>query len=184
MRRSLRHSDPLLLGLQPEPTGNSVAARTVWERANFSAKSSITLALTEPVQVRAMACTDDDNKSAHDFWNFLESTFTKSNEQAIQNVRCQIDFSVYVEGTDWDKHLNKFNALIAELAIQNVYIKEKVKKSMIIRYLPESLSFLCTVASAQPDMTVETLNALIRAELNRKKIQTICKVSITTRASP
>ncbi len=40
---------------------------------------------------------------------------------------------------------------------------------MLIRSLPTSLSFLCTFASAQPDMTVETLAALIRAELDRKK---------------
>ncbi len=66
MRCSLRHRDPLLLGLQPEPNGNAPAARTFWKRANVSAKSSITLALTEPVQVRAIACTDDDDKSAHD----------------------------------------------------------------------------------------------------------------------
>ncbi len=76
---------------------------------------------------------------------------------------------VYVGWIDWEKQLNKFDALIAQLAVQNVYLGEKVKQSMLIRSLPESLSFLWTVASVQPDMTVETLEALIRAELNRKK---------------
>ncbi len=40
---------------------------------------------------------------------------------------------------------------------------------MLIQSLPKSLSFLCTVASAQPDMTVETLNALVRGEIDRKE---------------
>ncbi len=79
MRCWLRHRDLLVLGLQPEPNGNSPPARTAWERDNFSAKSSITLAITEPMQVRAMVYTDDDQKSAHNVWHFLESTFTKSN---------------------------------------------------------------------------------------------------------
>ncbi len=65
--------------------------------------------------------------------------------------------------------MNKFNAMIAPLVMPNVYSEEKIKKSMLIRSLPESLSFLCTVASSQPDMTVETLEALIRAELDRNK---------------
>ncbi len=106
MRCSLRHRDPLLLGIEPGPNRTSFAARTAWGKAKFSPKSSITFALTEPVQVRTMAYTDDDDKSAHEFWNFLESTIEKSNEQAIQNVRSQLYSLVYVEGTNSEKHLN------------------------------------------------------------------------------
>ncbi len=75
---------------------------------------------------------------------------------------------MYVEGTDWGKQLNKFNALIAQLAIQNVYIEEKVKKSMLIRSLPESLSFLSIGACSQSDMTVETLDTLNRVKRHGK----------------
>ncbi len=53
--------------------------------------------------------------------------------------------------------------------MQNFSIEDNQKKSMLIRYLSESLSFLCTVASAQPYMTHEALGALICAELHRKK---------------
>ncbi len=116
-----------------------------------------------------MACTDDDEKPPHDFLDFLESTFTKSSETAIHNVRRRLDSLVYVGGTDWEKQMNKFDALIAQLAAQNVYLGEKVKQSMLVRFLPESVSFLWTVARAQPDVTVEILEALIGAELNRKK---------------
>ncbi len=89
------------------------------KKANFAANNSVTLTLTAPVQIRAKAYTDDGDKSAHNLWNFLEWTFKKSNEQAIQNVRCLLASLVYVKETDWDKHLNMFNALIAWLATQN-----------------------------------------------------------------
>ncbi len=128
--------DPLLPGLSAEPNGNSAAARTAWEKANFTVKSAISLCLTEQVKVRAMAYTDDDNKSAPELWKFLESTYTASNEEAIQNLRCQIDSLVYVEGTDWDEHLNKFNSLIVQLGMQNFSMEDKQKKSMLIRSLP------------------------------------------------
>ncbi len=40
---------------------------------------------------------------------------------------------------------------------------------MLILSLPESLSVISTVSSAQEDMTIEGLDALIRAELDRKR---------------
>lgn len=40
---------------------------------------------------------------------------------------------------------------------------------MMIRSLPESLSVISTVTSAQVDMSIEGLDALVRAELNLKK---------------
>ena len=40
---------------------------------------------------------------------------------------------------------------------------------MLIRLLPVSLYVISTVASAQADMTLESLNALVRAELDQKK---------------
>ncbi len=80
MRCLLLHRDPLLLGIQLQPNGNSITARKAWEKTNSAAKSSITLALTELVQIQAKAYTDDDDKSAHVLWNFLESIFKKSDE--------------------------------------------------------------------------------------------------------
>ncbi len=50
----------------------------------------------------------------------------------------------------------------------DVVIDDKQKKFMLIRSLPESLSVIFTVSSAQTDMTVESLYALVRAEINRK----------------
>ncbi len=40
---------------------------------------------------------------------------------------------------------------------------------MLILSLPEYLPFICTIAKAQPDITVETLDVLIRADIDRKK---------------
>ena len=88
MRSALRQCEPLLLGIKAESNGNLPAARTALEKPNFTAKGAIALALTEAVQVRAMAYTDDDRKSAHELWKFLESAYTVSNEQSIQNLHC------------------------------------------------------------------------------------------------
>ncbi len=78
--------------------------------------------LSEQVQVRAIAYCDDESKTAYELWEFLESTYTASNGQAIQNIRVKVDSLVYIGGTDWDEHLNKFNSLIAQLATQDVSI--------------------------------------------------------------
>lgn len=56
-------------------------------------------------------------------------------------------------------HLNKFNSLIAQLAIQEVAIDDETKEFLIFRSLTESLSFICIVASDQADMTLEGVQA-------------------------
>ena len=168
-RAYLTRYDPLLLGLKEEPQGNGQANLNKWREASAQAKGTITLLLSEAVQVRAIPLIEDENKTAYNLWQLLESTYTASNEQAIQNLRVQLDQLVYIEGTDWDEHVNKFNALIAQLAMQNVSIDDKQKKSMLIRSLPESFSVISTVASAQSEMNIESLDALVRAELDRKK---------------
>ena len=76
---------------------------------------------------------------------------------------------MYIEGTNWDEHNYKFNSLIAQLAKQNVSIQDRQKKSIPIRSRPESLPVICPVSSAQADMTIESLDALIGAELDRKR---------------
>lgn len=60
-------------------------------------------------------------------------------------------------------------SIIAQLAMQNVAIDNRGKKSMLIRSLPESISIISTGAFAQQDMTIESLEVLVRAELSRKK---------------
>lgn len=60
---------------------------------------------------------------------------------------------MYIEGTDWDAHLNDFTSFIAQLAVQNVEITDGEKKSLITRSLPESMSVISTIASAQGEMT-------------------------------
>ena len=100
VRAYISRHDPLLLGLKQGPQGSSAAARTAWERASAQAKGNITLMLSESVQVRAIALCDDHSKTAYDLWQFLESTYTASNEQAVQNIRVKLDSLVYVDGTE------------------------------------------------------------------------------------
>ena len=55
--------------------------------------------------------------------------------------------------------------------MQSVSNDERQKKSMLVYSLPESLSVISTLASVQQEMTVENLNALIHAQIDRKKNQ-------------
>ena len=52
--------------------------------------------------------------------------------------------------------------------MQNFAIDNRQKKSMLINSLPESLSTISTVSSAPVNMTVESLDALVRAEIDRR----------------
>jgi len=174
-RADLNRQDPKLLFLKDQPAvpANQEAIDesewALWINANAIAKANIILMLSDAVQIRAIAYVDDEAKTAKELWEFLALTYTASNEQAVQNIRIKLDSLVYVEGAEWDSHLNEFNSLIAQLAMQEVSINDATKKSMLIRSLPESLSVISTVASAQPTMTIESLDALVRAELDRKK---------------
>ena len=167
-RAVLIRSDRTLLGLKPRPENVTDEEMKKWEDATALVKSDLTLMLSDEVQIRAHEIIDDDERNGYELWNFLESTYTASNEQAVQNLRVKLDSLKYVEGTDWEKHLNKFNHLISLLAIQNVAIDEKQKKSLLIRTFPESLRVISTVSNCQPDMTVEAIDALVRAELDLK----------------
>ncbi len=69
--------------------------------------------LSQAVQVRTIGYCDDTMKTAHEIWQFLESTYTASNEQAIRTLRIKLSSLVYVEGTGCDEHKNQFNTIIA-----------------------------------------------------------------------
>ena len=99
MKASLTRHGATLLGLRPEPFGNSAAQRTQWENKSAITKSTIILALSEVVQIRAIALVDDDTKTAHELWEFLATTYTASNEQAIQNIRVKLDSLIFKENS-------------------------------------------------------------------------------------
>ena len=102
----LTRKDPLLLGLKDGPQGEGLLAENKWKEANAQAKATLTILLSTPVQIRAITICNDETKTASELWQFLESTYTASNEQAIQNLQVQLDKLVYVEGPDWDSHIN------------------------------------------------------------------------------
>lgn len=97
-----------------------------------------------------------------------ESTYTVSNEQAMQKIRIKLDSLLHVERTEWDAHLNNISSFIAQFSMRNVTSDDRQKKSMLIKSLPESLSAISTVSSAQADLTVERVDALVSAELDHK----------------
>lgn len=113
----LTRYDTLLLGLQEEHNSTSNAAITKWGEASAQAKWQLIILLSEPVQFRAIELIDDYEKTVYDRGPFLESTYTASNGKAAQNLRVQLDQLVHADGTNCDQHLNKFNSLIAQLAV-------------------------------------------------------------------
>ena len=74
------------------------------------------------MQILFLTICDDPERTAYDLCNFLETIHAPSNEQAVQKLRVQLDKLECTEGADWDNHLNKFNRLIAQLAMHNVSI--------------------------------------------------------------
>ncbi len=92
-----------------------------------------------------------------------------SNEQAIQNLRNKLSSQLYVEGAEREEHMNQFNNIIAQLALQDINVTEAEKKSLIIRSLPKSMSLISTVVSATPTMTMEAIDALVRRDIESEK---------------
>ena len=99
-RAYLTRHDPLLLDLQREPNNSTPEAILKWKTESAKVKATLTLLLSTTVQIRSITTYDDLERTAYDLWNFLETTYTASNEQAIQNLRVQLDKLLYVEGAD------------------------------------------------------------------------------------
>ncbi len=49
------------------------------------------LLLSTAVQIRSITIFDYSERTAYDLWNFLETKYTASNEQAVQNLRVQLN---------------------------------------------------------------------------------------------
>ena len=112
---------PLLLCLEREPTNSTPEEILEW-KTELQTKATQTLLISTAVQIRSITIFDDPERTAYGLRNFLETTYTASNEQAVQNLRVQIDKLVYIEEADWNKHPNEFNSLIAQLAVWNISI--------------------------------------------------------------
>ena len=67
-RSYLTFYDPLLLGLKKQAQGTCNAAMQKWCEASAMSKDTVTLLLTEAVQIQAITIIEDDRKTAHDLW--------------------------------------------------------------------------------------------------------------------
>ncbi len=59
-------NEPSLLGLEPQPSANNTTARSTWEKANAVDTGKKIFMLSEPIQVRAIAFCDDNEKTEYD----------------------------------------------------------------------------------------------------------------------
>eukprot|EP00171_Calliarthron_tuberculosum_P009789 IDg9789t1 len=83
---------------------------------------------------------NDDDKTAFDLWQYLEDTYSVSNAQAIQNLRNQLEAMKYVESSDWDAHLEKFNLFVSKISLYDNEISKNEKIEKLICTLPESFA--------------------------------------------
>ena len=106
-------------------------------------------------------------KTAYDLWSALESTYTRTNTQAVQNLKHRIYPLLYSDGAEWDEHFSKLLATISQLASLGEEFSGKKKTSRLIRLLSESFSTSAMVARFI--YSFEKVEKSIRAEVDSRK---------------
>lgn len=87
-------------------------------------------------------------------------------------MRNQLDQLKYVQGTNWDSHLDKFNGLVAKIATFSVNLTGEDKIALITRSLPESLAQLCITLSFV-GLGYTPFLAAIRAEVYKRQYKPV-----------
>ncbi len=64
--------------------------------------------------------------------------------------------------------MNQFKTIIAQLALQCINITEAKKKSLIIRWLPKSMSVISNVVCATLTTNMDAIDAISREEIERE----------------
>ena len=167
MKAYLRRDDFMLVGLRKSPENSDEIGTADWNKAQIIAKANITLHMDSQTQVRTREINDDDEKTAYDLWTALESTYTRTNTQAVQNLKHRLDTLLYSDGADWDEHFSKFMATLSQRASLGEEFSEKEKNSRLIRSLPKSFSAIAMVASFLDSF--EKVEQAIRAAVDKRK---------------
>ena len=170
MKAYLQRYDPLLIGLQPKPTGRSASASTIiegWMMRSARAKGNIILFLGDAVASQRRLFVDDDDKTACDRWKELERIFTMSNAQVVQNIKQKLDTLIFKDNGNWEKHVASFLATIGELATYDAELSESEKTSKLIRSLPSSFAPLAMAFSLQ-DLNFDKIVNAVQTEIARR----------------
>ena len=83
MKVYLRRNDFLLIGLRKSPENSDERGTADWNKAQIISKANIVLHMGSQPQVRTTEIIDDDEKAAYGLWTALESTYTRTNTQAV-----------------------------------------------------------------------------------------------------
>ena len=78
--RQITAVHPYAFEAQRKPTNSTLEARLEWKAESAKAKATLPLLLSTSVQIRSITICDDPERTAYDLWNFLETTYTASNE--------------------------------------------------------------------------------------------------------
>ena len=98
-------------------------------------------------QVRTRKIIDYGKKTAYDLWTHLKSTYTRTNTQAVQNLKHRLEILLYSDNAEWDEYFCKFMANISLLASLREEFSEKEKTSRLVWSLPRSFSPIAIVSS-------------------------------------
>ena len=131
------------------------------------AKCNIILCLVDAVASQTRSFVDNDEKTACDLWKELESIFTLSNAEVVQNIKQKLDTLIFKDNGNWDKHVASFLTTIGELAKYDAELSESEKTSKLIRSLTSSFAPLAMVSSQQ-DLNFDKIFNAVRTEIARR----------------
>ena len=100
MKAYIRRDDPLLVGLSEKPENFSPTTHANWLKRSVKAKSNITLSLGNAPISRTMLIVDNDDASAKEIWDALNSIYTETNAQAVQNLNDELEALIYKDAAD------------------------------------------------------------------------------------
>ena len=100
MKEYLGCDDFMLVELRKSPNNSDERGVADWNKAQITANANIFLHMGSQPQVRTIKIINDNEITAYDMWDSLESTYTRTNTQAFQNLKHKLDTLLYCDGND------------------------------------------------------------------------------------
>ena len=103
----------------PQALNNANATLRNWREVETRATGTIALSRGLVAYSRCQAFIfgpQAAQRTAFQLRKFLHEECTTTKNQAIQNIYSQIDSLNYIDGKNWESHIDKLNSLLAKLA--------------------------------------------------------------------
>ena len=132
MKAYIRRDDFMLVGLRLSPENSDERGTADRNKAQIIAKANVILHMGSQHQVRTKETIDDFEETAYELCTALESTYTSTNNQAVQNLKHRQDTKLYSDRADWDGLFSQFMATLSQLASLGEEFSEKDKTSRLV----------------------------------------------------